>query len=1155
MKIGVYVCHCGTNIAATVDVKEVAEFAKTLPDVAIARDYVYMCSDPGQDLIKNDIRTEKLDRVVVASCSPRMHEITFRRACEEAGLNGYCMEMANIREQCSWVHTDKEKATEKAKELVASAVAKASLLQPLAPMRVGVTPSALVIGGGIAGIQCALDIADAGYDVYLVEREPSIGGHMAQLDKTFPTLDCSACVLTPKMVDVARHDKIKLISYAEVESVDGYVGNFRVHIRKKARYIDESKCTGCGECAKVCPVKGVIPNDFDLGLTKRGALYIPFPQAIPLVYTIDKIEGTPPCRLGCPAGVNVQGYIALIARGRNKEAVDLIRETNPLPAVCGYVCTHPCESVCNRAVIDEPIAIMALKRFATDNIEEEEEAGIDAAAGVEVGVGVEVEEQSEKIAIIGSGPAGLTAGYYLARAGYTVRIFEKLPVSGGMLAAGIPHYRLPRTVLRKDIEYIKRICSGRMEIETGKAIDKNAFARLMNEYDAICISVGADKSRKLGIEGEELKGVVHGVDFLRELNFNLDKVGTGDSYVEMGMGIGHKVAVIGGGDVAVDAARCALRLGAEVTIIYRRTREEMPAREEELRDAEDEGVRLLYLASPSRIIGSEQVEALECIKMKLGEPDESGRRRPIPIEGSEFILDVDTVIVAVGQQSGLEFLEGSGIDVEGGRIRVDRFGRTSKEGIFACGDAVTGPATVIEAIAGGKKVAEVIDCYLRGLPAKEEEVREEIGIEKVKARLKGAIEPKTRKKQRKLPVDERIHSFNVVEVGFDHDEAIEEADRCLKCGICADCRLCERVCEADAIMHDMKEEMQEIEVGAIVVATGYDLFDAALEPNYGYEYDEVITSLEFERLCNASGPTGGKIEINGKEPKEVVFISCVGSREKEVEGGKGNEYCSRVCCMYIAKQAHLVKEHIPDVNVTVFYTDVRAFGKGFEEFYWRVKEEGANYIRRELTDEIKVEKDGNGRLRVKTMSKGRTIEKEADLVVLATGIVPRTDILELARILKITQSADKFFMEAHPKLRPMDTLTDGIFIAGCCQSPKDIPDSVAQASAAASRVCSILSREYIEVEPIIAEVNKELCIGCGACEEVCPFGAIELKEEEKELEEIVLRTRKSYVNPVLCKGCGACIAECPVGAMTQKHFTSAQIDAMMKEVGGDEDET
>ncbi len=1138
MRIGVYVCHCGTNIAATVDAAEVARFANSLPGVVVARDYMYMCSDPGQELIKSDIRNEKLDRVVVASCSPRMHEPTFRKACEDAGLNGYCMVMANIREHCSWIHTDKARATEKAKELVASAVAKAALLQPLEPMRAGVIPSALVIGAGIAGIQAALDIADAGFPVYLVEREPSIGGHMAQLDKTFPTLDCSACVLTPKMVDAARHPNIRLITYADVESVDGYVGNFKVRVRKKPRYIDEVKCTGCGECAKVCPVQGLVPNYFDLGLSKRGALYIPFPQAVPLVYTIDKIEGTPPCRLSCPAGVNVQGYVALISQGRYRDAVDLIRETNPLPAVCGHVCTHPCESACNRGVIDEPVAIMALKRFATEMIDYDD---------TEV---TETEEREGKIAIIGSGPAGLTAAYYLAKAGYKVHIFEKLPVPGGMLAAGIPHYRLPRNVLWKEIEYIKRVCGDRLKIETGIEIDRSKFERIREDYDAICISVGADRSRKLGIEGEELKGVVRGVEFLRELNLKLDR--TADlSQIKAELGIGQRVAVIGGGDVAVDAARCALRLGAEVTIVYRRTREEMPAREAELQEAEEEGVQYLYLAAPGRIIGNERVEALECIRMKLAEPDESGRRRPVPVEGSEFNLDVDTVIVAIGQQSGLEFLEGSDILTDEGGLKTDYYGHTDVEGVFACGDAVTGPATVIDAIAGGRRVAEAIDRYLRGLPVCEDAgVQEkEIGIEEVKERLKDAFptEEEKRKQQKKLPPETRRHCFDEVILGFNTEEAISEANRCLRCGICADCRLCERACDADAIMHDMTEELMEIDVGAIVIATGYDLFNPDLEPNYGYEYDEVITALEFERLCNASGPTAGKIEINGKEPKEVVFISCVGSREKS--GGRGNEYCSRVCCMYIAKQAHLVKEHIPDAHVTVFYTDVRAFGKGFEEFYQRVKDEGVEYIRRELTDEIRVEKDENGKLKVKTTSNGRCVEKEADLVVLATGIVPRSDTLDLAKQLKVTQSADGFFMEAHPKLRPMDTLTDGIFLAGCAQSPKDIPDSVAQASAAASRACDILSSEYVEVEPIVVEVDEEACIGCGACEAVCPFGAIELKEVGKPLEELVLVTRKSYVNPVLCKGCGACIAECPVDAMTQKHFSSPQIEAMIKALG------
>jgi len=366
-----------------------------------------------------------------------------------------------------------------------------------------------------------------------------------------------------------------------------------------------------------------------------------------------------------------------------------------------------------------------------------------------------------------------------------------------------------------------------------------------------------------------------------------------------------------------------------------------------------------------------------------------------------------------------------------------------------------------------------------------------------------------------------------------------------------ECRICEEFCEPDAIDFEQEEEIIELNVGAIVVATGYDLFDPSLEPNYGYEYDEVITGLEFERLCNASGPTLGKIEINGKEPKEVVFVSCVGSREGSVESGrvqdagckiqdtgyrilnpqtsKGNEYCSRVCCMYIAKQAHLVREHIPDANATVFYTDVRAFGKGFEEFYWRVKDEGVNYIRRELTDDINVEKAENGKLRVKTVSEGRPIEKEADLVVLATGIIPQGDVLETARKLKIMQSADKFFLEAHPKLRPVDTFTDGIFIAGCSQSPKDIPDTVAQASAAASRVCSILSKEYVEVEPITAEVDETLCTGCGICESVCPYGAVEVVDTEEG--------RRARVTGVKCKGCGTCGSSCIKKAIKMHHFT------------------
>ncbi len=645
MKIGVYICQCGINIAATVDVEKVAEQIGTHPDVAVSRFYKYMCSDPGQELIRKDIKEMKLDRVVVASCSPRMHEPTFRNVLEEAGLNQYCFEMVNIREHCSWVHEDKEKATAKAMELVTGAVARAAFLEPLEKKEVSVIPKALVIGGGIAGIQAALEIAEKGFKTYLVERNPSIGGRMAQLDKTFPTLDCSACILTPKMVDVARHPNIELLTYSEVESVEGYIGNFKVKVKKKPPYVDIEKCVGCGACAEACRLHDRISNEFDMGKGKRSAIYVPFPQAVPLKYTID-------------------------------------------PDNC-------------------------------------------------------------------------------------------------------------------------------ISLRTGKCGDH-----------ALCVE--------------------------------------------------------------------------------------------------------------------------------------------------------------------------------------------------ACGDR-------------------------------------------------------------------------------------------------------------EAIDFNQEEEIVEIEVGTIVVATGYDLFDPKKKPEYGYgKFDNVITGLEFERLVSASGPTEGHIEINGKEPKKVVFIQCVGSRDKE-----GNEYCSRVCCMYTAKQAHMVRDKIPDAELIIYYTDVRAFGKGFEEFYNRIQGEDITYRRRELDDPIEVKKKGD---KVVVKAKGHP-DLDADLVVLATGIVPREDSKEFARVLNINQSADGFLLEAHPKLRPLDTFTDGIFLAGCCQSPKDIPDAVAQASGAAVRASEPLAQGKVEVEAISSVIDEDLCSGCRMCEEMCVYSALEFDSENKVMK----------VNDVMCKGCGSCASACPTGAITMRHFNIKQI---LAQIGG-----
>jgi heterodisulfide reductase subunit A len=647
-KIGVYVCHCGTNIAGTVDVEAVAEFAKTLGSVAVARDYKFMCSDPGQAMIRDDIREYGLNGVVVASCSPRMHEPTFRRVCQEAGLNPYLFEMANIREHCSWVHEDSEIATEKAKAIVNAAVRKVYHDEPLETREVPVNPNVLVVGGGIAGIQAALEIADSEHKVYLVEREPSIGGHMIQLDKTFPTLDCSACILTPKMSTVGSHPYIELMTYSEVEDVSGYIGNFKVKVRKKARYVDEEKCTGCGVCQEKCPWK--VDSEFEVGMGQRKAIYIPFPQAVPNVPVIDREH-------------------------------------------CVY------------------------------------------------------------------------------------------------------------------------------------------------------------------------------------------------------------------------------------------------------------------------------------------------------------------------------FLKGT-------------------------------------------------------------------------------------------------------------------------------CRACEKFCEVKAIDFEQTDQLVELDVGSIIVATGYDAFDPSVISEYGYgRYDNVVTGLQFERLCNAAGPTGGEIKLkNGEQPSAVAILHCVGSRDTNY-----HEYCSRVCCMYALKYSHLIKERT-DADVYQMYMDMRCFGKGYEEFYKRLAEEGVNFIRgkvAQITDRAMTDEE-KGKLVVvcEDTLLGSIARVPVDMVILCTALEARADALEVARLFSLSLSADGFFLERHPKLDPVATMSDGIFVVGCCQGPKDIPDTVAQASAAAARALAMISKGKVEIEAATAMVDDELCSGCRICELLCTFNAISFDEEKKIC----------HINEALCKGCGVCAAACPSAAITSKHFTTEQIMAEIEGV-------
>lgn len=651
-KIGVYVCHCGLNIAGVVDVKKVVEYTKNLPDVAIAKHYTYVCSEPGQRMVQEDIREHGLDRIVIATCSPRMHEETFRKTIEQAGLNPYILEIVNLREHCSWPHSDEpEKATEKAKELVRMGIARVRLLEPLERRKVSAEKSVLVVGGGIAGIQASLDSADAGLQVYLVEKAPSIGGRMAQLDKTFPTLDCSACILTPKMVDVAKHPNIKLFTNAEVTNVQGFVGNYEVSVLKKPRYVDEDRCVGCELCTKVCPVK--VPDKFNESLSQTRAISIYSPHAVPKIATIN------------------------------------------------------------------------------------------------------------------------------------------------------PNH---------------------------------------------------------------------------------------------------------------------------------------------------------------------------CLRLK--------------------------------------------------------------------------------------------------------------------------------------------HNKDV-------------------CGKCLE------TCEPKAINFEQQPETIQLKVGAIVIATGSEVFEASEMPEFGYgRFQNVISNIEFERISDASGPTGGKILCpeNSEPPKTIVFVQCVGSRDKRF-----HEYCCRVGCMVSLKQAILAREKLgKNVSIYICFNDLRAFGKGYEEFYRRARDLDINFVAG-LPSEIHSAANGSLYFDVYDRGTNKLFEMHSDLVVLTNGLVPSSDIGKISELFHASRSADGFLLEAHPKLRPLESPTAGVFLAGTCQGPKDIPDTVAQASGAAAKTIDLLSSGEIELEPLKAVVNKDLCSGCRICESVCPYVAIEMKTE---IVDKIERLRAEVVE-AMCQGCGLCASACPVDAIKMQHYTGEQILAQV----------
>ncbi|MGW8225946.1 MAG: FAD-dependent oxidoreductase, partial [Anaerolineales bacterium] len=940
----------------------------------------------------------------------------------------------------------------------------------------------MVVGGGIAGMQASLDLADQGYKVHLVEKNSAIGGKMAQLDKTFPTNDCAMCTISPKLVETSRHPNIELHTGSTVSDIMGEPGNFTVTVQHEPRYIDISKCIACGDCAKVCPV--VIPDEFNEGLNQRRAAYKLYPQAVPNAYAIEK-RGIAPCRDACPAGQRAQGYIALIREGRWHDALRVIKMDNPFPGICGRICNHRCETACNRGKVDEPINIRALKRFVTDQVYADPRQPVETA---------QILFPEQRVAIIGAGPCGLTAAQDLANAGYPVSIFEAMPVAGGMLRLGVPEYRLPSEIIEREVQDV--IDLG-VELHLNTQID-NLDDLFDQGYSSVLIAVGAHEGIRLPIPGADLDGVLINTHFLRDVRLG--------KYDQKNKGaLGKTVLVLGGGNVAIDVARSALRLGSQVSLACLESRSEMPAHPWEIEAAELEGVTIYAGRSFEKILpdGDHHVSGVECMQVRSFSFDETEGLVVDKIKDSQHVIPCDTVIFSVGQRAGLAFIpDDAGVGLTRQRtiaVNPNTFAAT-RPGVFAAGDTVSGTAFVIEAVHSGHEAAESIIRYLHGnqlerapkppLPVvqiDQDEIDERIARREIT--IQGRIQLP------ELPVESRLDNFLEIEGGYDEASARAEAARCLACGICSECMSCTFACGVDAINHDMPHSQSQIDVGAVILAPGYQVYRAELSEEFGLgRYPNVVTSLQYERMLSASGPYNGHVQrpSDGQEPKRIAFLQCVGSRDQS------HDYCSSVCCMYAAKEAIMTLEHAKaksrtdgakvDVSCQVFFMDTRAYSKGYEEYYQRAeKKYGVKYTRCRLSE---VKEDPQTRnLKIHYASPfeehASAIEQEFDLVVLSVGMEISDSVKELANNLGV--ELDQYGFCHTTLFDPLHTSREGIYVAGPFREPKDIPETVIEASGTAAAAAQLLAparfslAKYPQYPPEKDLAEQEPRIGVFVC--------------------------------------------------------------------------
>jgi heterodisulfide reductase subunit A2 len=877
---------------------------------------------------------------------------------------------------------------------------------------------ALVIGSGIGGMESALKLGAMGYRVLVVEKEPSVGGKMILLSKVFPTLDCASCISTPKMAATTHHPNLTVLTDAEVKGIvrDGD-GRFTARIRQKPRFVDTSLCTGCRQCETACTVS--VPDQFNGELVARRAAYIPFPQAVPQKALVER-AGTSPCTFACPAGIKAHGYVSLVRSGEYEKAFQLVLETTPLVGSLGRACYAPCEESCTRGDLEGALPIRRIKRFVADrHYATDDGPGLDAPA-----------RDGKRVAIVGSGPAGLTAAWQLRLRGHDVKIFEAAPEPGGALRLAIPSYRLPAEVVERDIANVTAIG---VEIETNARVDDLATLK-DGGYDAVLLATGTPVSARLGVPGEELVGVLPALDFLRAVKL--------DAAPELA---GKTVAVIGGGNVAIDAARSARRLGAAaVHQISLESRPEMPAYDFEVEEALAEGIVLHDSWGIRGFRGVDGVSAVE-LKRCTAVFDAEGRFSPAYDERETDELVCDAVIVAIGMRRERS--------VEADPVTL----QTAEPWLFAAGDVLTGPTLITTAVGSGRRAAFMIDRFLHGESLAEVPFDERLPVVEhadvlARQRSHGRREPFAAAAMLTgAPTD-----FAELEPGLSEAQARAFAGRCLDCGVCSECHECVAVCPADAIRLDQREQDVEVEVGSVVVSTGYTLFPADAKPQYGYgRFQNVITGVQMERLLAPTRPYNTVLRpSDGKVPERIAYVMCTGSRDETV----GNPVCSRFCCMYSLKQNQLIMGALPLADVTVHYIDIRASGKGYDEFFEQAKAMGAQFVKGRVASIAEAE-ESNLILRYEDMDNGGTIaEAEYDLVVLAVGVRPNLETKALFSEEELALDEFEYVDEPEEDLNPGATSIPGVFVAGAASGAKDIPESILHAGAAVAQAAAHLER-------------------------------------------------------------------------------------------------